>query len=226
MPFDHAWDLTPAEARSLQGEYWRRRSTRPRRSRPGGPWRRPTSRSTGGATILFAAVVVVLADTFEPIEEVGLASPARFPYVPGFALLPRGPRAARGLRPPEKPSPDVVLCDGQGVRPSPTPRDRQPPGPPARPADRRLRQEPTLRPLRGARALDRGDRSPLLDKGETIGVVLRTRDRVAPLFVSPGHRCDQAGAEALVLATTRKFRLPIPARLAHDYVNEVRRAGR
>ncbi len=55
--------------------------------------------------------------------------------------------------------------------------------------------------------------------------MLRTRDRVAPLYVSPGHRCDQASAEALILATTRKYRLPIPTRLAHEHVNEVRRAG-
>jgi deoxyribonuclease V len=65
----------------------------------------------------------------------------------------------------------------------------------------------------------------LTDRGETIGAVLRTRPRVKPLFVSPGHMCDLASAISVVLSTLRAYRLPIPTRLAHEYVNELRRAG-
>ena len=72
---------------------------------------------------------------------------------------------------------------------------------------------------------ERGARSPLVDRGEVVGAVVRTRPRVKPLFVSPGHRCDLEGAVALVLATSAKYRLPIPARLAHAYVNDIRRAA-
>jgi deoxyribonuclease V len=39
----------------------------------------------------------------------------------------------------------------------------------------------------------RGDSSPLIDAGETVGAVLRTRDGVKPVFVSVGHRMDLAG---------------------------------
>ena len=63
----------------------------------------------------------------------------------------------------------------------------------------------------------------MTDGDETIGAVLRTRDRVKPLFVSPGHLCDLEGAIAAVLASTRGYRLPVTTRLAHDYVNEMRR---
>ena len=71
----------------------------------------------------------------------------------------------------------------------------------------------------------RGQWSPMTDGDETIGAVLRTRDRVKPLFVSPGHLCDLEGAIAAVLAATRGYRLPVTTRLAHDYVNEMRRRG-
>src|SRR5439155_814777 len=57
---------------------------------------------------------------------------------------------------------------------------------------------------------DRGDRSPLVDRGEVIGSVVRTRSRVSPVYVSPGHRCDLEGAVAVTLATAVKYRLPVP----------------
>jgi deoxyribonuclease V len=44
------------------------------------------------------------------------------------------------------------------------------------------------------------------------------------VYVSPGHRCDLEGAVAVTLATSVKYRLPVPARMAHDSVNELRRA--
>jgi deoxyribonuclease V len=71
-----------------------------------------------------------------------------------------------------------------------------------------------------------GDWSPLLDNDdETIGAVLRTRSKVKPLFVSPGHLCDLEGSIATVMSTVRKYRIPVPTRLAHQYVNELRVKG-
>jgi deoxyribonuclease V len=52
---------------------------------------------------------------------------------------------------------------------------------------------------------------------------LRTKDRVSPLFVSPGHLCDMESCIDLVLSLSGKYRLPQPTRMAHDYVNQVRR---
>jgi deoxyribonuclease V len=74
-------------------------------------------------------------------------------------------------------------------------------------------------------ALSRGSISPLRAGEETIGSVVRTRDGVQPLFVSPGHLCDLESAVRIVLATTRGLRLPVPARMAHQLVNDRRRAG-
>ena len=72
---------------------------------------------------------------------------------------------------------------------------------------------------------ERGQWTAMTDGDETIGAVLRTRDRVNPLFVSPGHLCDLEGAIAAVLGATRRYRLPITTRMAHEYVNEMRRRG-
>ncbi len=62
------------------------------------------------------------------------------------------------------------------------------------------------------------------DQQEKIGVVLRTKNRVRPLFVSPGHLIDCESAVDLVLKTTAGYRQPEPTRQAHLLVNRLRRA--
>ncbi len=66
-----------------------------------------------------------------------------------------------------------------------------------------------------ALAPEQGSWAPLIDGGETIGVALRTRAKVSPVFVSVGHRASLDDARALVLASTRRYRLPEPTRAAH-----------
>ena len=50
---------------------------------------------------------------------------------------------------------------------------------------------------------------------EVIGVVLRTRDGVAPVYVSVGHRIGLDEAAAWALRCCRGYRIPEPLRLAH-----------
>jgi deoxyribonuclease V len=71
----------------------------------------------------------------------------------------------------------------------------------------------------------RGDRVPLLDHGERIGTVLRTRDGVKPVYVSPGHLIDHDSAVRWVLAVGGGYRLPEPVRLADRLVAEYKHRG-
>ena len=59
-----------------------------------------------------------------------------------------------------------------------------------------------------------GATSPMIHRGEVIGVALRTRAGVKPIYVSIGHRVDLASATSLALACATKFRIPEPTRLA------------
>ena len=60
-----------------------------------------------------------------------------------------------------------------------------------------------------------GAHTPLTYGDEQIGVVLRTRAGVKPLFISVGNRITLAEAVALVIAAHTRYRLPEPTRQAH-----------
>jgi len=59
---------------------------------------------------------------------------------------------------------------------------------------------------------------PLRHDGEVVGHVLRTRNDVKPLYISPGHKVSLRQAVELVLACCTKYRLPEPTRMAHNLV--------
>ena len=58
-------------------------------------------------------------------------------------------------------------------------------------------------------------------EGKKVGTVLRTRDNIKPLFVSPGHRIDLSTSNQLILASCKGFRLPEPLRKAHQLAERV-----
>jgi deoxyribonuclease V len=71
-----------------------------------------------------------------------------------------------------------------------------------------------------------GEWSPLQDEEHVIGVVLRTKSRVKPVFVSQGHRISLERASRIVLSTTAGYRIPEPVRQAHLAVNRHRQSHR
>jgi deoxyribonuclease V len=68
-----------------------------------------------------------------------------------------------------------------------------------------------------------GDSAPLMHKGEQIGLVLRTKDKTNPVYVSIGHRVDLASAVKVLLACRTKYRIPEPTRLADIEVAVVKK---
>lgn len=148
--------------------------------------------------------------------------PGEVPYVPGYLSFREGPTVTAALGGLSHPF-DVVLFDGQGV---------------AHPRRCGLASHVSVETgLRGvgvaksrligtfdAPATPRGSSSPLFDGEERIGTVLRTRDRVRPLFISVGNRIDLPSAEKLVLACCTRYRLPEPTRLADKGVAALKAA--
>ncbi|MFQ3574750.1 MAG: endonuclease V, partial [Thermodesulfovibrionales bacterium] len=68
----------------------------------------------------------------------------------------------------------------------------------------------------------KGAYSNLIYRGEKVGVVLRTKDKVAPLFLSVGHNIDLESSIEIILHLTRKYRIPIPQRYADKLTKRLR----
>jgi deoxyribonuclease V len=60
-----------------------------------------------------------------------------------------------------------------------------------------------------------GDHAELIEKDTVIGVVLRTKANVRPVYVSIGHKISLSAAIYWSLQCCRGYRLPEPCRLAH-----------
>jgi deoxyribonuclease V len=162
--------------------------------------------------VTHAAAVLLDAQSLQVLAQEIVRMPTSMPYVPGLLSFRELPALLQVLR--RLPQvPDLIFCDGQGI---------------AHPRRLGIAAHlgvatglPTIgvakKILVGSHAelgLERGACVPLLDKGETIGWVLRSKDKVHPLIVSPGHRVSLETAPRLVLAYGRGYRLPEPTRLA------------
>ncbi len=164
-------------------------------------------------TITRAAIAVLDLKTLELIESAVARRPTTFPYVPGLLSFREIPAVLQAMLELKQP-PDLLLCDGQGI---------------AHP--RRfgiaahlglLTDIPAVGVAKsrligthGDVPLEKGSSVPLMNKGEQIGCVLRTRTNVKPLFISPGHRVGMQSAVDFVMRCTTRYRLPETTRWAH-----------
>lgn len=210
------WNLAPQEARALQTALAKRLELSDRLA--------PVEHIAGvdigfedGGEITRAAVVVLKWDPssapdLSVVEQVIHREPTRMPYIPGLLSFREIP-AALGAFEKLSVMPELVMVDGQGI---------------AHP--RRLGVAahlglwldlPTIgiakSRLYGKHAEvgeQRGDVTPLYAGSETIGVVLRSRAKVKPVYVSPGHRITLETSLEWVMRCLGRTKLPEPTRLA------------
>jgi deoxyribonuclease V len=75
----------------------------------------------------------------------------------------------------------------------------------------------------GALGAECGATADMVDRGEVVGMAVRLRENVAPVYVSIGHLIDLPTAVAVVRQMSTKFREPETTRRAHALVNSERR---
>lgn len=215
----HEWELDYKEAVKLQRTLANKIQLRPVSKKPQTVAAIDCS-FTRDKKHIISAVIVTALPGFEIIEQAHDISPLDFPYIPGLLSFREAPSCLKAVEKLQT-VPEVFLIDGQGIA---HPRkmgiavhlglfldkptvgcaksrligEYEPPGP------------------------EKGSRAELRHKGQIIGSVVRTRDNVKPLYVSPGHLCTVENAVELTLATATKYRLPEPARIAHKTVTELK----
>jgi deoxyribonuclease V len=208
----HAWNVSPAEAIRLQSALAQRLI-----------YERPLDlnavRLVAGVDVSVknevsqAAVVVLSFPDLTIVETVTARQPTPFAYIPGLLSFREGPVLVEAFERLQS-TPDVLIFDGMG-----------------RAHPRRIGIAAHMglwieRPTIGCGKthligryeeppLQRGSYSQLTDRGETLGVVLRTKDKVKPVYISVGHLADLDTSIELVMRCTTKYRLPEPIRAAH-----------
>lgn len=169
----------------------------------------------------YATVAVLSFPELAVVEVQGFEAPLKFPYVPGLLAFREIPSVKGALEKVESPV-DAVIFDAQGLA---HPRRMGLAShlglfldvPSVGCAKSRLvgkHEEPGPR---------KGDSVDLIDRGERVGKVVRTRDGVSPVYVSVGNRISLESAVELVLACCTRYRLPEPTRQAHNAANRLRR---
>ncbi len=170
--------------------------------------------------VIYAAIIVLNLNTMETIARSGVVTTAKFPYVPGLLSFREMPALIEAWEKLEI-EPDAIVMDGQGT---------------AHPRGMGIACHAGLvfeRPTIGcAKSVlvgkfdepseTRGNWSPMIYKKRTVGAALRTKNRVSPVYVSPGHLMDLETSIELMLQCDGGYRVPEPTRRAHLYVNEMR----
>ncbi|MBN1350564.1 deoxyribonuclease V [candidate division KSB1 bacterium] len=216
----HEWDIGIDTARRIQQNLAHDICSEPLRQ---------DIRTISGADVSYsknsnamhAAVIVFKLPELDIVETASASARVIFPYIPGLLSFREAPVLLQAFSKLEI-TPDVALFDGQGI---------------AHPLKLGLAAHVGLFldvPTTGCAKTrligefeepdtSKGARSALIHHGKKIGVVLRTRQNIKPVFVSPGYKMDIEGAAEVVMRTVRGYRLPEPTRQAHLMVNRIRR---
>ncbi|MAL98763.1 deoxyribonuclease V [Hydrocarboniclastica marina] len=165
-----------------------------------------------------AAIVVLRLEDLKPVDHAVARLPVPMPYIPGLLSFRECPVILEALSRLRR-DPDLLLCDGHGI---------------AHP--RRLGVASHTGLLTGLPTIgvgksrltgthgpvpeEQGGWTPLVDKDEEIGAVLRTRSGVKPLYISAGHRISLETALHYVLACTTRYRLPETTRWADGIASD------
>jgi deoxyribonuclease V len=168
-----------------------------------------------------AVAVAVTYPNLETIEERSITGALTFPYIPGLLSFREAPLCLAALRSLSR-QPDLILVDGQG-----------------RAHPRRfgiachLGVELQIPAIGVAKSVltgsfddvgeERGSTSPMRSRGEVIGMAVRTRSNVTPVYVSVGNLITLDEAVEWTLKTTSRFRLPEPSRRAHRSAKDLAR---
>jgi len=216
----HSWNLSPKEAVALQKKLKEQILIQPLERKIHLISGVDLSYEIGGKE-LWAAFVLMRPEDLQPIAYAGIQDEMRFPYVPGLLSFREIPGLMKAWELLER-KPDLILTDGHGI---------------AHP--RRmgiachlglLTQTPAMgcgkNVLTGKHAPlspEKGSYESMVDKEEIVGYALRTRDKVKPMYISPGHLISLEESRTWALQTVGKYRMPEPTRQAHLLVNALRR---
>jgi len=171
----------------------------------------------------YAAAVVMKFPEAEFVEVARSVRPTKFPYIPGLLSFREGPAIIESVRTLSV-IPDVLMVNGHGY---------------AHPRRAGLACHvgvvldiPTVgiaRNLLTGTAVSpgprKGDRAPIMDADEVVGMAVRTKERAKQVYVSAGHKVDLGQAVEIVMETVTTSLFPEPLHIADRISRASRKSG-
>jgi deoxyribonuclease V len=169
--------------------------------------------------LLFGAIAVLSFPNSEILDMATADAKIPFPYIPTLLSFREGPILIKTFQ-RLKIKPDVMIFDGQGI---------------AHPRKMGLASHMGLwfdlpsigcakTPLLDefvSPEVSKGSYEWIRNEGGKVGAVLRTKEKIKPLFVSPGHLIDLSTSIQLILGSCRGYRIPEPLRKAHQLAERI-----
>lgn len=215
----HKWNVTPEQAMNIQNELRKLLDVSPVTKLP---------KLIAGADVsvdsqnnlLYGGVVIVRYEDLAEVERQSAVMEMTFPYIPGLLSFREVPVLLKAFLKIYN-VPDIIICDGQGI---------------AHPRGFGLACHlgialhiPTIGCAKSRLCGEhqpvgekKGDFTDLLYKESKVGIVLRTRDMVKPVYLSPGYRVSISYAKEVILHCCNRFRITEPVRKAHNLVKKLR----
>ncbi|CAG0952071.1 MAG: endonuclease V [Candidatus Methanoperedens sp.] len=169
---------------------------------------------------IISAIVVMDFVSLEVKERIHSIQPWNYPYIPTFLSFREGPVIVNTFTKLKIP-PDILMVDGAGIN---------------HPRSAGIATHigvaldvPTIGITKkilcgsGDEPLNVGEATPLIYEGHNVGWLLKSEKRSRPIVVAPGHRVSLDSSLSIVKACIRGYKLPEPIRLAHNYVNEIKK---
>ena len=212
-------NLTPAQAIAYQHELRKQIQIRPLDT---------PIKTIGGADISFnkysevvyAGIVLFKYPELTVIGQSTAISHTNFPYISGLLAFREVPALLEAWQKLEI-KPDLMVLDGQGIA-----------------HERRLgiathfgliTDVPSIGSAKSrlhGKYAEPGnkifDESPMYDRGELIGIAMRSKRNCNQIYISPGHKISMQQSVEVIKNCIKGYRIPEPTRQAHLLVNKIR----
>jgi len=172
---------------------------------------------------IISGIVVMKYDSFEVVERSNSLLDVCFPYIPTFLSFREGPAIVNAFK-KLKNNPDILMVDGAGIN---------------HPRSAGIATHigvamdvPTIGITKkilcgsGKEPQQVGEAEPLIYEGRQTGWLLRSSKSSRAIIVAPGHRISLDTSLSIVKQSIRGHKLPEPVRLAHEYVNDLKKGNK
>ncbi|HET6527900.1 MAG TPA: deoxyribonuclease V [Balneolaceae bacterium] len=174
-----------------------------------------------GSDRMHAAIIVLKLPGLEIVARSLVSDRTDFPYIPGYLAFRELPALFLAWQQLQI-KPDVLILDGHGL---------------AHPRKMGVAthfgieiDHPTIGCAKNILVgdheplpLEKGSFAPLFHEEQQLGIALRSRTNVKPIFISPGHRLSFDDTYNIIMQTLPKYKLPETTRMAHLWANKLRR---